>query len=162
MKTSEFKAILDEMDLAAYETKEGFRVIDSNYTFATVNNRREHVMKIYMDAHAILGREAVAELFELLTAYASTPLSEREEPKLYYLRDPVITTGYNYLAIHNEMQHRQYTDLPDSLLGDFYQFTDLDDSDMGYWQYGFTRAEIDAFEFEHAHLIEKEVENDGR
>lgn len=142
MKTSDFKAILEEMGLAAYETKEGFRVAESNYTIATVNNRREHVMEIYMDAHAALGREAVAELFELLTAYAATPLEEREEERKWHIKCPI--TGL-YLNINNKKGKAIWSS---------------DKYESAGWQAVYTRAEIDAFTFEHAHLIEEEVANE--
>ncbi|KMT62542.1 hypothetical protein [Paenilisteria newyorkensis] len=140
MKTSELKAILEEMGLAAYETKEGFRVAESNCTIATVNNRREHVMRIYMDAHAALGREAVAELFELMTAYASTPLDEREEPKKWRIKCPI--TDY-YLNFNN-----------DGIIKPIWSASAIETDS---WKSKFTRAEIEAFTFPTEHLIEDEV-----
>ncbi|MBC1491427.1 hypothetical protein HCI99_06270 [Listeria booriae] len=144
MNTSEFKAILDEMDLAVYESESAFIITEDelNWDIANVSKDYERIMSIEENTYEAIGSEQTCELFELLTAYASTPLSEREEPKKWYLRDPVISdTGCNYLNINYLLVKRDF----------------MGRLEGGGWQTKFTRAEIDAFEFEHAHLIEEEV-----
>ncbi|MBC2190510.1 hypothetical protein [Listeria booriae] len=146
MRTSEFKTMLDEMDLAVYESESAFIITEDelNWDIANVSKDHERIMSIEENAYEAIGSEQTCELFELLTAYASTPLDEREEPKKWYLRDPVISDkAENYL---------NYED------GECF-FCNKDEKHG--WQTKFTRAEIDAFEFEHAHLIEEEVLNNG-
>ncbi|MBC1615412.1 hypothetical protein HB904_04385 [Listeria booriae] len=142
MKTSEFKTMLDKMDLAVYESESAFIITEDelNWDIANVSKDYERIMSIEENAYEAVGNEQTCELFELLTAYASTPLDEREEPKKWYLRDPVTSDkDENYLNYE----------------GGEYFFCSKDDEDD--CQTKFTRAEIDAFEFEHAHLIEDEV-----
>ncbi|MBC1499370.1 hypothetical protein HB943_02055 [Listeria weihenstephanensis] len=149
METVEFKAILEEMDLAVRESTKGFLITEdeSCCDVATVSNRCENVMCIVDDAHVALGRSAVTELFELLTAYASTPLDKCEPERKWYLRDPVKSCkGDNYLNIMFEGGYRIWSN----------------ERENSIYQTQFTRAEIEAFTFPTEHLIEDEVKPDGR
>ncbi|MBC2318758.1 hypothetical protein [Listeria booriae] len=145
MRTSEFKAILDEMDLAVYESESAFIITEDelNWDIANVSKDYERIMSIEENAYEAIGSEQTRKLFELLTAYASTTLDEREEPKMWYLRDPVLSDeSFNYLKINRKTGDRIY--------GDKYDYGDN-------WQAYYTRAEIDAFEFPTDHLKEDEV-----
>ncbi|MBC6134282.1 hypothetical protein HB825_05450 [Listeria booriae] len=142
MRTSEFKTMLDEMDLAVYESESAFIITEDelNWDIANVSKDYERIMSIEEHAYEAIGSGETCELFELLTAYASTPLDEREEPKKYYVKCP-ITGQYLNKSINN--QNHWWT-------------INCGDEAM------YTRAEIDAFEFEHDHLIEDEVKNDDK
>ncbi|MBC2303408.1 hypothetical protein [Listeria booriae] len=145
MKTSEFKAILNELNLKYYERNGEWVAHDETYyDLISVSVDCQFAMKITKHAYEVLNAEQVAELYELVTAYASTPISEREEPKKWYLRDPVTQ---RYLFINE-----QYCDdIYEKRMWGRGMFSNRN------WKNKFTRAEIDAFEFEHAHLIEDEV-----
>ncbi|MBC1525453.1 hypothetical protein HB884_14685, partial [Listeria booriae] len=144
MKTKEFKKAVEALDLVVRETDYAY-LIDGDKCYnsiASVSKVYKAVMRVTLRTYDVLDGKQTDELFELLTAYASTPLDEREEPKKWYLRDPVISdTGCNYLNINYLLVKRDF----------------MGRLEGGGWQTKFTRAEIDAFEFEHAHLIEDEV-----
>ncbi|MBC2263736.1 hypothetical protein HCB37_04310 [Listeria booriae] len=148
MKTSEFKQAVEEIGLdlgsVGSETSVNMYMIfdpDTRGDVATIFKNDLYGMRVSGDASNRIGEEKAKELFDLLTAYASTPLDEREEPKKWYLRDPVISDkAENYLNYEED--------------GECF-FCNKDEKHG--WQTKFTRAEIDAFEFEHAHLIEEEV-----
>ncbi|MBC1316638.1 hypothetical protein [Listeria booriae] len=139
MKTSEFKAVLDEMDLAVYKTTHGFLITEDEVgrDVAKVSNRHEHVIEIYADAYTALDKEQVKELFELLTAYASTPIVEREEPKKYYVKCPV--TGQYLNKSEGENKALWWSNA------------------YGNESNKFTREEIESFARKRDYLIEEEV-----
>ncbi|MBC6150086.1 hypothetical protein HB834_00295 [Listeria booriae] len=145
MKTKEFKKAVEALDLVVRETDYAY-LIDGDKCYnsiASVSKVYKAVMRVTLRTYDVLDGKQTDELFELLTAYASTPLDEREEPKKWYLRDPVISDKHkNYLAISKHYKNVRH----------FGWETPIRD-----YQTKFTRAEIDAFEFEHAHLIEDEV-----
>ncbi|MBC2115712.1 hypothetical protein [Listeria booriae] len=142
MKTSEFKTMLDEMDLAVYESESAFIITEDelNWDIANVSKDYERIMSIEENAYEAIGSEQTDELFELLTAYASTPLSEREEPKKWYIKCPI--TDF-YLKIKKDESTKP-----------IWSASKLESE---LWKSKFTRAEIDAFEFPTDHLKKDEV-----
>lgn len=148
MKTSEFKARLNTIGFELVQGKhnENFFMIKNIVSELVVADF--YKIKCSCDckdfsldkAFLNLGADTQAQLVSLLEIYASTPLDEREEPKKWYLRDPVISDkDENYLNYEE---------------GEYYFDTDYESSIA---QTQFTRAEIDAFTFPTEHLIEDEV-----
>ncbi|MBC2239789.1 hypothetical protein [Listeria booriae] len=152
MKTSEFKQAVEEIGLdlgsVGSETSVNMYMIfdpDTRGDVATIFKNDLYGMRVSGDASNRIGEEKTKELFELLTAYASTPIEEREEPKKYYVKCPI--TDF-YLKIKKDESTKPIwsASKPESEL----------------WKSKFTRAEIDAFEFPTDHLKEDEVKNDER
>ncbi|KGL45716.1 hypothetical protein [Listeria newyorkensis] len=145
MKTSEFKKAVESLGLVTDDAYNGFWICENETrdTVAFTSDRRMYNIKISETAHKSIGFGDLKELFELLTAYASTPLDEREPERKWYLRDPVISDeSFNYLKINRKTGTRTY--------GEKYDYGDN-------WQTSYTRAEIEAFTFPTEHLIEDEV-----
>ncbi|MBC1615346.1 hypothetical protein HB904_04055 [Listeria booriae] len=144
MKTSEFKATLNELNLKYYvRNGEWIAHDETYYDLISVSVDCQFAMKITKHAYEVLNAEQVAELYELVTAYASTPLDEREEPRLYYIQCPI-----------TKMYLNQETQDDDSFL---WTTSKRETSD---YRTKFTRAEIEAYDLEH--LIEEEVPNNER
>ncbi|MBC6163324.1 hypothetical protein HB999_07565 [Listeria booriae] len=145
MKTSEFKQAIEEMGFITTNERGHVFVYlnkshkDIEWSAASVRVDRIFGFKMFIKHDVKISEEKKRNLAELLFEYASTPLDEREEPKKYYIKCPI--TG-EYLHKHLG-------------LGGFDWFTE--NTYSPYRKSRFTRAEIDAFEFEHAHLIEEEV-----
>ncbi|MBC1893129.1 hypothetical protein HCA84_02495 [Listeria booriae] len=59
MKTSEFKAILDEMDLAVYESESAFIITEDelNWDIANVSKDYERIMSIEENVYEAIGSE---------------------------------------------------------------------------------------------------------
>ncbi|MBC2188686.1 hypothetical protein [Listeria booriae] len=140
MKTSEFKQAIEALGFTVVKEDSDLVINgEGSLWLADVSLKYKYALRIYFGAIDEVGEEKAKELFELLTAYASTPIAEREEPKKWYLKCP-ITGAYLNVAKND----------PSALIwSDF--------KEVGHFKTKFTRAEIDAFEFEHAHLIEEEV-----
>ncbi|MBC1231520.1 hypothetical protein HB816_13780 [Listeria booriae] len=142
MKTSEFKQAVEALGFTV--VKEDSNLVingEGSLWLADVSLKYKYALRIYFGAIDEVGEEKTRKLFELLTAYASTPIVEREEPKKYYVKCPI--TG-------------QY--LHESIYYPSTKFTWRETITVSFeWKSQYTRAEIDAFEFEHAHLIEEEV-----
>ncbi|MBC1474945.1 hypothetical protein HB852_09975 [Listeria grandensis] len=148
MKTSEFKKAVEALRFDLGHSGDGttidmFMVYDEDsHHVGSVYTKHKYGMRICFDAVEELGEKKAHKLAELLFEYASTPLDEREEPKKWYIKCPI--TG-EYLNVDKTNQN---------------EMTWSDFSEVGHYKTKFTRAEIDAFEFEHAHLIEDEVKID--
>lgn len=144
MKTNEFKKAVDELGfrIVVYE---GFLGIETSLynRIAYVSTTKIAEISNNNVAFGNLSDTDKHALFELMTAYASTPLDEREPERKWYLRDPI--TG-QHLSIRKEDSYRRWNSF----------------IDQPKWQITFTRAEIDAFTFPTEHLIEDEVKPDGR
>ncbi|MBC1290519.1 hypothetical protein [Listeria booriae] len=145
MKTSEFKQAVEALGFTV--VKEDSNLVlngEGSLWLADVSLKYKYALRIYFGAIDEVGEEKTRKLAEILFEYASTPLSEREEPKLYYLKCP-ITGAYLNVAKND----------PSALIwSDF--------KEVGHFKTKFNRAEIDAFEFPHDHLKEEEVKNDER
>ncbi|MBC1983462.1 hypothetical protein [Listeria booriae] len=139
MKTKEFKKAVEALGFDLFSNRGYIRIDIEDEIFASVNCNRALEFDVDYTAYKELADIDKRALFTLLFEYASTPVSEREEPKKYYIKCPI--TG-EYLHKHLG-------------LGGFDWFTE--NTYSPYRKSRFTRAEIDAFEFEHAHLIEEEV-----
>ncbi|MBC2166178.1 hypothetical protein HCB26_06305 [Listeria booriae] len=139
MKTSEFKTILNEMDLAVYEWESAFIITEDelNWDIANVSKDYERIMSIEENAYEAIGSEQTCELFELLTAYASTPIAEREEPKKYYVKCPI--TGQYLNKSEGENKALWWSNA------------------YGNESNKFTREEIESFARKRDYLIEEEV-----
>ncbi|MBC1524927.1 hypothetical protein HB884_12025, partial [Listeria booriae] len=144
MKTSEFKQAVEALGFTVVKEDRNLVINgEGSLWLADVSLKYKYALRIYFGAIDEVGEEKTRKLAEILFEYASTPLDEREEPKKWYLRDPVISDKHkNYLAISKHYKNVRH----------FGWETPRRD-----YQTKFTRAEIDAFEFEHAHLIEDEV-----
>ncbi|MBC1564126.1 hypothetical protein [Listeria booriae] len=146
MKTSEFKQAIEGLGFTVVK-EDSYLVINGGGSLwlADVSLKYKYALRIYFGAIDEVGEEKTKELFELLTAYASSPIAEREEPKKYYVKCPV--TDF-YLKIKKDESTKPIwsASKPESEL----------------WKSKFTRAEIDAFEFPTDHLKEDEVKNDER
>lgn len=146
MKTSEFKQTVEElgykiMSINIDETQ--FRIYNNDVLIAVVNKNKFMGFDTAFEEFGEVGEHRQLELGSLIFEYASTPLDEREEERKWYLRDPVISDKqWNYLNINRKTGDRIY--------GGKYDHGDN-------WQTSYTRDEIEAFTFEHAHLIEDEV-----
>lgn len=140
MKTKEFKQAIEALDLVVRETGYAY-LIDGDKCYnsiASVSKVYKAVMRIKLRTYDVLDGKQTDELFELLTAYASTPLDEREEPKLYYLKCPITKMYLNQ----------------DPWEDDSFSWTTSKRETSDY-RTKFTRAEIEAYDLEH--LIEEEV-----
>lgn len=142
MKTSEFKTMLDEMDLAVYESESAFIITEDelNWDIANVSKDYERIMNIEENAYEAIGSEQTCELFELLTAYASTPIVEREEPKKFRIKCPI--TG-------QFLNRSKWEDDSFSWRGNSFETPE--------YQPQFTRQDIEEYEFPMENLIEEEV-----
>ncbi|KGL43757.1 hypothetical protein EP56_08130 [Listeriaceae bacterium FSL A5-0209] len=147
MKTSEFKARLNTIGFELVQGKhnENFFMIKNIVSELVVADF--YKIKCSCDckdfsldkAFLNLGADTQAQLVSLLEIYTSTPLDEREEPKKWYIKCPI--TGL-YLNINNKKGKEIWSSDKYASAG---------------WQAVYTRAEIEAFTFEHAHLIDDEV-----
>ncbi|EUJ48625.1 hypothetical protein [Paenilisteria rocourtiae] len=143
MKTVEFKQAVEGLgfNLGKYvddDSQLRFRVYDDNgKCIGSVYKDSQYTHSIYAYNIKELGEEKTHKLAELLFEYASTPLDEREEPKKWYLRDPV-TTDDVVLNICKSTGRRIWNTK----------------ADTGWYKNQFTRAEIEAFTFPAEHLIE--------
>ncbi|MBC2004666.1 DUF1642 domain-containing protein [Listeria booriae] len=143
MKTSEFKQAIEEMGFITTNERDHVFVYlnkshkDIEWSAASVRVDRIFGFKMFIKHDVKISEEKKRNLAELLFEYASTPLDEREEPKLYYVKCPV--TG-QYLN-KSEGENKAF-----------------------WWSnaYGnesnkFTREEIESFARKRDYLIDEEV-----
>ncbi|WP_430534430.1 hypothetical protein [Listeria rocourtiae] len=140
MKTSEFKQKVEELGYPISHDNESatLRIKSHGELIVTVNIKRIMCLSTRFGFANTLNDSDMLELAELLFEYASTPLDEREEERKWYIKCPI--TG-QFLNINENGK----------IMWNNYKY------DSAGWQSEYTRAEIEAFTFEHAHLIEDEV-----
>ncbi|MBC2048246.1 hypothetical protein [Listeria booriae] len=147
MKTSEFKQAVEEIGLdlgsVGSETSVNMYMIfdpDTRGDVATIFKNDLYGMRVSGDASNRIGEEKTKELFELLTAYASTPIVEREEPKKFRIKCPI--TG-------QFLNRSKWEDDSFSWRGNSFETPE--------YQPQFTRQDIEEYEFPMENLIEEEV-----
>ncbi|MBC2258886.1 hypothetical protein [Listeria booriae] len=121
--------------------------------YFSINNGKGTVA--FVEADKLVGIDTTFGRFErlsdagkqslgtLIFEYASTPIAEREESKKYHIKCPI--TG-EYLSKNLYKKNK----------------LEWGNRDISTNYSVFNRAEIDAFEFDHAQLIEEEVPNNER
>ncbi|RQW65349.1 hypothetical protein DUK53_16810 [Listeria sp. SHR_NRA_18] len=141
MKTVEFKQKVEALGYS-------IGVTGASEPCFCINNRRGTLA--FVEVNKVVGIDTTfgrfeqlsdaekQSLAELLFEYAATPLDEREEPKKWRIKCPI--TG---LYLNKDRDRDKYTW--------------SSSREVLSYQTQFTRAEIEAFTFEHAHLIEEEV-----
>lgn len=106
MKTNEFIKRVKELGFEIKRAGSHIDIMFNDFVIAGVYTDRMHVMTFY--SHEKLLLTNIDKLFDLLVAYAKTPVDEREEEKKFYLRhrwfkpSPIYKNYLNYWLRNDE------------------------------------------------------------
>ncbi|MBC1801010.1 hypothetical protein [Listeria booriae] len=140
MKTSEFKQAVEALGFDLFSNRGYIRIDIEDEIFASVNCNRALEFDVDYTAYKELADIDKRALFTLLFEYASTPLSEREEPKKFRIKCPI--TG-------QFLNRSKWEDDSFSWRGNSFETPE--------YQPQFTRQDIEEYEFPMENLIEEEV-----
>ncbi|MBC1801094.1 hypothetical protein [Listeria booriae] len=143
MKTKEFKQSIERLGFTVRNSNSFRNIYYRGIEIGYVSRKIIGTMATIGCAIELISERDKDDLLRLMYQYSLTPIAEREEPKLYYLKCPI-----------TKMYLNQETQDDDSFL---WTTSKRETSD---YRTKFTRAEIEAYDLEH--LIEEEVPNNER
>lgn len=97
MKTKEFIKRVEELGFRVKVCDSQIRILANDFIISVVYIGREYMINTYKPVSLAFRNED--ELFDLIIKYAKTPIEERTEEKLYYLRHKYINKRNAYLVV---------------------------------------------------------------
>ena len=88
MKTKEFIKNVEDLGFGVKICDSQIRILANDFIISVVYIGREYMINTYKPVSLAFRNED--ELFDLIIKYAKTPIEERTEEKLYYLRHKYI------------------------------------------------------------------------